>query len=627
MSSSSSPNSPTLPPDTPPARGTPPRRWWALLPLLLGVLCLGALAWVNAFPASDAYMIGSITSREQLALLYAGMALVAWGIAGAPPFWRGLRQRQFSAARRGELLVLLLITLGALALRLIGLETTLRLLLDESNYVNGAARAIADTHQLILFPMSGHGPFPWLYPLLQADTVALFGHNLTGMRGASALIGAANVVVVYWIARQLFDRRTAVFSAILLAVYPPHLHFSRIMASLTIADALAGSVCLAFVIRALRTRQPLDWALAGVTFGLTHYFSDGGKLVFTPLVLVYLAWLAIMNREARRAIRGGIPRMMIAALLVAAPIYTTLYAHQRPVFGRWEDASGSGLSYWLNLPQDGLTEAEINEASDRLLLPFRFLVSEPEPEHIYYAGTEPLVMRALVPLLALGSLAALTRWRRAAVLPLAWALAVILGNGMFIRNPASSPRYVVAFPALAMLLALGVAAVYGLLARLRLPVGWTRAAAALLTGAAAVVQVAYYFGPHLDHLRTWHRRHLTYGDVWDATLRVYEQLPYATQGIYIGKPAPPGIESSELLGFYQNGNLYPFLGYEPSVIAPPLLRDLPRDRGYAFFVETRHSEAIQMLYRFFSDAAPPSYSTWDIAPYEQYLLIYVPPLS
>ncbi|MBK8022545.1 MAG: glycosyltransferase family 39 protein [Chloroflexi bacterium] len=600
------------------------RRLLLYLPALLGIVCLAVLAWVNAVPQDSGYMTGYLPARVQLALMYVGAGLVAWGIAGSPAFWRTWRRAAW-AGWRTELLVLAAITVGALLLRLIGLDTTLRLLLDESNYVNGASRAMAGPNLMILFPMSGHGPFPWLYPFLQADSVALFGRNLTGLRGASALIGAANVVVVYAMARMLFDRRTAVLSAILLAVFPPHLHFSRIMASLTIGDALIGTICLTLVIRATRTRAPLDWGLAGAAFGLTHYFSDGGKLIFTPLVLVYLAWLVMVNREARASIRGGIVRMLVVGVLVATPVYTTLAAHQRPIFGRWEDASGSGLSYWLSLPQDGLSEGEIQEASDRVLLPFRFLVSEPEQEAIYYAGTEPLVMRVLAPLLAIGSLAALTRWRSAAILPLAWALAVLLGNGLFIRNPASSPRYVVAFPAIAMLLALGIAALYGLLSRLRLSAGWTRAITMLITAAAVVLQVTYYFGPHLENLRFYHRRGLTYGDVWDATLRVFEQLPYNTQGVYVGRPAPPGIESSELLGFMQDGNKYPFISYDPAAFMTPLLRSFPRDRGYAILIETRQQEQIELLYRIFPEAEAPSYTTWDVEPREEYLLIYVPP--
>lgn len=584
------------------------------LPLIAGIICMIILIWANAFPI-DTAPSSPLPTRIQLALLTAAIVLIAWGVAGSPRFsLRGIDRR--------EVVVVLLIALVALFIRLWGLDSTLRLLLDESNFVAGADGAYGSPNLLLYFPMSGISPYTWLYPETQADMMSIFGRNLTGLRAASSFLGTANVIAVYILARALFNRRTALIAAVALAALPVHLHYSRI-ALLQPGDALMGTLALAFVARGLKTRRPLDWGIAGVALGLTHYYFEAGRLLFTPLVAIWLIWLMLTDPASRSAIRGGVIRLGFAAFLIALPVYTTIIAFNRPLTGRLDD-SGVGISYWTNLIQDGITDGEQEDAIRRLTNPFLFIVARPEQGSVYFGGTEPLVLRILVPLFAIGVVVALAKWRKPQVLPAGWLLAVLLANAFLIRDSATSPRYIVATPALALLIALGIVGIGGFFERLQ----WRRVALFAMSGltlGAAVIQIAYYFGPHLDYLNDRHRIGLTYGDVWDAVMRLNDELPRETQGIYVGRPNPPHDESSSFLNFLQHGNLYSFRSYEPGAITPKLLRNLSRQHGYAFFVEARHTEIFQLLYRYFPDAHPPRYSTTDMAPFEEYILVYVPP--
>ncbi len=585
------------------------------VPLAVGIGLIVLLGLINALPVNTVFYDAAVPTAWQIVILFAGAALIAWGIAGSPAFWRRIR------IDPGELALVLALLVIALLLRLIGLETTLRLLPDESNFVSSANTILNDHDLLLLFPMSDVSPFPWLFASMQAETVAVFGRNLTGLRATVSIYGALTVVALYLLTRHLFDRRTALVAAIILLTLPPHLHFSRMIASMTTADAFMTTLHLAALVYAVKSRGRLAWGLAGVTLGLTQYYSDASKLLTIPFTVVYLGWLMINDPVSRAAIRVGIVRMVLAAAIIALPVYTTLIVHNRALFGRVQ--GNSAASFWNERFQEGLTIFELQEMGERLATPFLFLFAQPEAEAIYYGGTEPLVLRVLAPLLLIGTIAALTHWRRPGMLPLALVVAITLGNALFIRDSASSPRYATAFPMLALLLGLGVAAVYAGLARLRAA---PRVLTAALLIGISLAQVGYYFGAHLDHFKLYHRRGLTYADPWDATLRVNALLPRTTQGIYIGRPAAPGQESSLLLGFLQNGNLYPFLGYEVGEITPTLLRTFTRDHGYAFLIETHFTETIALLYRFFPDAESLRYPKENIEPREQYALVYVPPL-
>src|SRR5690606_27829994 len=117
----------------------------------------------------------------------------------------------------------------------------------------------------------------------------ILGHNLTGLRIFSAVFGTLTVPALYLLARELFDRRTALLAALLLATFPPHIHFSRLGLN-NIADPLFGVLALAFLVRGLKRGGLRDYALSGVMLGLTQYFYEGGKLLYP---LLFGAWLLL----------------------------------------------------------------------------------------------------------------------------------------------------------------------------------------------------------------------------------------------------------------------------------------------------------------------------------------------
>ena len=74
-----------------------------------------------------------------------------------------------------------------------------------------------------------------VYIYLTAISVKLFGLNEWAVRFPSALFGTLTVVVMYFFVNKLFKTNIAIFSALLLAINPWHLHYSRATFEVTIA--------------------------------------------------------------------------------------------------------------------------------------------------------------------------------------------------------------------------------------------------------------------------------------------------------------------------------------------------------------------------------------------------------
>lgn len=599
---------------------TPARIAW--LPVLGGAFALLVLGEING-NRFNLDIFQEVASSLQVWLLYIGVALVVWGLAGAP-----LPKLRLPAINKWEALAVVVIVALALFLRVWQLDTLVRVLLDELHFSDGIRGVDWAPYRPILHPMSGQSPYTWLYSYWAADLAHVVGRNLTGLRLVSALGGTATVFAVYLMARALFDRKTALIAGLLIAVFPPHLHYSR-MALNQIGDALFGTMALAFIARGLKYNKAGDWAIAGASLGLTQYFFEAGRILFPPLVAGWIGMMLIFTPGHLRRQWRGLVILVIGAALVALPVYYTLLAQDRPLFGRMNE-SGLGFTYWFDVVSDGLTEYEFNEAVIRLRRPFMLHIFYPEGGGVYYGGEQPLVLIPLTPLFLLGTFYLMYRLRSPAFIVFAWAFITTLGNALFLRDNIVTPRYVVSMPALALLMAVGIRYIPPMIwhfgEAVTLPQKFWRYALPFgLAGVATVGQAYYYFGPHLETLNAQARDFHGYRDGIDAALRVAELPdPYGVQPILVGMPEHDQNVPRNFLGYMLVEEDYPLLSVRPDQFTPRYLINLPRDRDYAFFVDVTDSNVVDLIYRYFPNVQPPQYTTTDMHPDREYVLFFAP---
>jgi hypothetical protein len=687
-----------------PGRGDLPGRPYTLAPsqpfvrlnsanwiaLLLGIVYLAVVAEISG-KLHHSPSFADVSHHLQFALFVNGIVFITWGLGAGriksnSPV--GTANNVFSPPLRvrgggwGEGLsfwLILPIILLAFALRFWELGDAVHHFVDEIFFSTAVANSwlAPDYNVSLLAPFGSITAFPWLYPYLQAGGVAIFGRDLEGLRALSAVLGTLTVPALYLLAKALFDRKTALIAALILATFPPHVNFSRIGIN-NIADPLFGTLALAFLARGLKFNRRMDFAIGGASLGLSQYFYEGGRFLFIFLPCLWLIWFIVMStakgsnprlnrkngkrtegaekpetligtfatshfretttlspfsglgfwvarrlnvwrrkratsapRQAglRREVRTGIVTFLLAAVLVAAPVYYVLYALHWPLAARM-DIVGVGGSYWLRAVSIGGGQS----LDQHLFMPLLTFVFMPE-QAAYYDGDHPMILEIFVPLFLLGAAYTLWRWRGPGMLLLLWVLLTAAGNSLM-TYAAIYARYVVVFPALALLMALGVRYVMPLILPSRINARLGTALMVIAVVATAAVQTVYYFGPHLD---LYNQRLRARADEEDALFR--------------SVPFPPGtrihlVTEQPLDAPY----VYGVLGYladhlsvdiiTPDMVTPDYLLGLSRRIDHAFYVEPKDTLTPQTLAQYFT-VQPPAYSPFNVPQDRQYVLYYV----
>lgn len=575
-------------------------RWtWVLI--VPGVLSLLMMAEANGA------LIGFRPAQhmrplEQFALLVEGVVMIVIGLGGLPR--RSPRADEKSAGAplagtppaglsaalarvfKSEIVFVVLITLLALGIRFWHLGSSVRMMIDEGHFALGTAYFWTFPDVKLLEPMPTSASFPFIYSYGQSGMVALFGRNFLGLRALSALLGTLTVPALYLLARELFDRRTAVIAALVLLTFPPQVHYSRLALN-NIADPFFGTLALGLLARAVRTRRRFDYVLGGAILGFTQYFYEGGRLLYPALAAAWLL-IGLLLWRRRPSVRGMIGAAL-AFVLVAAPVYYALTGLHFPLTDRL-DKTEYDQFYWGY-------HREPNDLHTRLVH-FRHslmvYVNAPENTsfnyYLYYGGRYPLILPVIVPLFLLGLVIAAWRWRTPGVLPLGWVFATSLGNAMLVES-AVSARYVVVFPGLALLIALGIRYTPGLFHLPRRTERGQTGFMLALAGIVALVQGYYYFGPFLDLFNHEARQAVAY-DVDNAMLRS-ARFPPGTRIFVIAYPTLPEGDAQRLLNFLAD-DLTVFV-FRPDSFGTLDLVNLSRDTDLAFFIAANDSATLARL--------------------------------
>ncbi len=476
------------------------RAGWMTLLIVPGVILL-AIVVAQSF---EPEWVGR--THQQFGLWMAGILLTAVGLTGSRPH---LPTWSLKTA-----MPLLGITGLALALRVWSLDGAVRFFVDETLFSNGIIDLIHSGYALpILGRFDDVAAFTRLYPYLQSLAVDAFGRNLVGLRLVSAFFGTLTIPALYFLARTLYGRSTALLAALLLATFPPHIHYSR-LAFNNVADPLLGTLALAFVARGFRHHRRADYALAGIMLGLTQYFYEGGRLLYPALVICWLVVHVLQERSANRVIPWRHLGVLAAgALAVALPMYMVIWGDGLGMAPRLAMKGIAPQNYAAIL---GSLESSLAHIQ-HVLKAFAIYAFLPD-QSLYYSGQTALVLGFLVPFLFIGLWQMLRRGPRVLLLCL---IGASLGDSLLFFSPWST-GFVVTFPLLMLLVALGLRQTGFVIyrwSRRRYPVRSTRRVATFAALLIATMQVIYYFGPHLTYFNRVSRVHY---DSQDAVFRAAE---------------------------------------------------------------------------------------------------------
>jgi len=220
--------------------------------------------------------------------------------------------------KRSDVWLMLPVLLLAAALRWAALpEMTDMLGFDESAYAADAAAWLAAPRPTPFFPANNGREGGWIY--LLAGFAAGAGLSPFTVRLAAAFVGVLTVAATYRLGGVMFGRRAGLGAAASMAVLYWPVHLSHIAMRANLLPAL-GALSLAFLLGAVRSRQPGLWGATGLSGGLLIY-SYTSAYVWAALVGLLLLVFAL---RGQRGARGAFFLMVGIALPMA------IYAWQHP---------------------------------------------------------------------------------------------------------------------------------------------------------------------------------------------------------------------------------------------------------------------------------------------------------
>lgn len=322
---------------------------------------------------------------------------------------------------------------------------------DEANMGSEALRVL--NGQLVNPFATGWFSHPTLYFFLLAIPVKIFGNTTFALRFFSPFVGALTVFATYLFARRWWGRSVALAAGLILAGYHFHIHFSRLALN-NIWDPLFALLVLGLLCQGWESKDKRFFVAAGLGLGLSQYFYMGARMLLILIGALLLYWL-VCDRRRLWELRGGMVSMFLIALIVSLPIVLCSLQHPDEYMARMNQL-GIFPSGWLD------REVKVTGASRTAILTQQLWKSAlafnytTDPT-FWYRPNIPLLRFWPSILFVFGLLLTAGRIKKTNhFLLLLWIGATIFFAGFLLENPPSSQRYVIAAPAVAILVALAM---------------------------------------------------------------------------------------------------------------------------------------------------------------------------
>lgn len=467
---------------------------WHMIAILVALICFFLIAQVQStYPALMPFLFG-MHHAQQFALWIIGISLIIWGMTGGIPvrsMWDTFRHWSTTSDARW---ILLFVVLGMIV-RTLALESAIHYYTDEANFASAVTRLRIKPNVQIMNNIGPVANFTWIYSYFQYYYTELFGATLANLRGISVIVGTLTIPAVYLLGRMAFTQRIGLLAAFLLIFDLPHVHYSR-LAMNNIADPLLGVMAIALFWHGLQTGSRRIMAVAGVFLGMTGYFYEGGRLLYPGLIIAWLVIYTLIRNVnmPKRAI--GI--FFATTVLIASGFYLSLTVWGLQYVAPRFLQQRVGENFWAEFfTSDDAFGQLLHYFDDRLNPPYLHIMSQPDGSGFYYSREVGLVLPHMLPFMLVGLGVALFYWRRLGLILPMWMIFTVLGNSLIGWNDWTA-RFVVLFPALVLLMALGLDMMYRVIVERWLthdPLQrYFRMGVMTLVAVMGVLQVGYYFG-------------------------------------------------------------------------------------------------------------------------------------
>lgn len=163
---------------------------------------------------------------------------------------------------------------------------------------------------------------PPLVPYLMAMITYLFGGSLEVLRIVSIFFSSMTIVVIYFLGKELFNRRVGFLSAILICFCSYHIIYGKVI--------MLESTVMFFIFLFLYffwkvyNEEKLRYAIAaGIFLGLANDTKWIGLLLY-PVVILFILWT---KKNWKCVFNKKVLTMFLVSFLVFLPVLLDLYIH------------------------------------------------------------------------------------------------------------------------------------------------------------------------------------------------------------------------------------------------------------------------------------------------------------
>jgi hypothetical protein len=515
-------------------------------------------------------------------------------------FGKSLRPNRITW-KQHHIILLGIVLLGG-GIRLWNLEYTIHMFVDEFFFLSDVIALNTETPQ-ILFPVETQ--YTDVYSYLQLIFVNLMGPSLTSLRIVTPIINMLGLVVIYSFVRQLFSIRVALMSAFLLSVLPVYIHFGRIGMNMVV-DPILGMIGFLYFLRGLCHQQHSDFAIAGIAFGLTHYFYEGGRIFFTLFFACWLVWITVFNRRKHRFNSPTFKQLAVFVFclgVVILPFYHTLWSNNHSLTQRLDATTHSPTL----LMSGRLSDFLLNNEPGHLGAPLQRYVQTVAIDN-FYQSNNAYLLPIIVPFFLLGF--GILLWRIHTVhgaLFIWWAAGVAIANSLiFDIYSAPSPRHVVVYGVLMIITALGIDTLWSIISawvkdhRQR----WVQTLFVFGLGCLGIVQVNYYFNTIVPNFHNLVFEKIDVNGKLrpafdDMILRAVNLPSNTTVHVFTELLFSNNLKDDVPFFFGRRVDEFEVKATFVEELTDDYFKDLPHDRNHVFTFTQYHENIIQMIEQHF----------------------------
>lgn len=291
---------------------------------------------------------------------------------------------------------------------------------------------------------------------LMVPSIAIFGLGEFGVRFPTALLGTLSIPIFFFIIKKILkDNRAAIIGALLFAISPWHIFFSRYAYDPLLANffLLLG---ILFFLQMIEVPKKLYALLSGLFFGISMYSAFANRL-FVPF---FIAAVAIIYFKKLKTIKGIMFLFALAFFILVLPLaYLSLFSKANTRLGM--------IFLWIDIDFTRYTVfGGIQKLGDYPILFFFWLkryLNYFQPDFLFFSGLNMTAPKTLglgvmylfeLPWLILGTVELLKNKVPYKGLVILWILIGIFPASLT-NNEQSEGRTLIIAPALIFIVTLG----------------------------------------------------------------------------------------------------------------------------------------------------------------------------